>query len=219
MAIGSAKVLGFDIPRNFNMPYISKTITEFWRRWHISLSTWLREYLYIALGGNRKGKTRQYVNLMIVMLLGGLWHGASWNFVVWGGLHGVALAIHKIYMDYVRRGRDWDSPLYTFASWLLTFVYVIVAWVFFRAADFSISTTMVAKMFGLTDTSGIAWMPISLLLALPVLVGAHLIGKRNGNYPIVPLNTFWGLFVLFFTVLGLVLLAPLTTSPFIYFQF
>lgn len=85
MAIGSAKCLGYEIPANFNMPYISRSITEFWRRWHISLSTWLKEYLYISLGGNRKGKIRQYINLILVMLLGGLWHGASWNFVVWGG--------------------------------------------------------------------------------------------------------------------------------------
>ena len=95
MAIGIALLLGFRFPINFNSPYKSDSVTDFWHRWHISLSTWLRDYLYISLGGNRKGKLRTYINLVLTMLLGGLWHGASWNFVVWGGLHGVALALHK----------------------------------------------------------------------------------------------------------------------------
>ena len=97
MAIGLALLLGFKLPLNFNAPYRAKTITEFWQRWHISLSTWLRDYLYISLGGNRKGKGRTYINLMLTMLLGGLWHGASWRFVIWGGWHGLALAVERIF--------------------------------------------------------------------------------------------------------------------------
>ena len=100
MAIGSARMMGFRFMENFQMPYSSVTITEFWRRWHISLSTWLRDYLYIPLGGNRKGTPRMYINIMLTMLIGGLWHGASWNFVFWGGLHGVSLAIHKAWMAW-----------------------------------------------------------------------------------------------------------------------
>ena len=92
MAIGVAKMIGYDLPENFNMPYLSASITEFWRRWHMTLSSWLKDYLYIPLGGNRKGRARTYINLMLTMLLGGLWHGASWNFVLWGGAHGLALA-------------------------------------------------------------------------------------------------------------------------------
>jgi D-alanyl-lipoteichoic acid acyltransferase DltB (MBOAT superfamily) len=98
MAIGIALLLGFHFNLNFNSPYKSASITEFWRRWHISLSSWLRDYLYISLGGNRKGKFRQYLNLIITMFLGGLWHGASWNFVLWGTFHGIALAVHKIWL-------------------------------------------------------------------------------------------------------------------------
>jgi D-alanyl-lipoteichoic acid acyltransferase DltB (MBOAT superfamily) len=97
MAIGLALLLGFQLPMNFNAPYKAKTITEFWQRWHISLSSWLRDYLYIPLGGNRKGNARTYINLMLTMLLGGLWHGASWRFVVWGGWHGLALAVERFF--------------------------------------------------------------------------------------------------------------------------
>ena len=99
MAVGCAKCLGYDLSRNFNLPYISRNVTEFWKRWHISLSTWLMEYLYIPLGGNRKGKRRRYINLMLTMLIGGLWHGAAWTFVAWGGLHGLALCLHKLFME------------------------------------------------------------------------------------------------------------------------
>ncbi|MDR2392965.1 MAG: membrane-bound O-acyltransferase family protein [Treponema sp.] len=99
MAIGCAKCLGYDFVRNFNMPYISRNISEFWRRWHISLSSWLKEYVYIPMGGNRKGVVRTYINNMLTMLLGGLWHGADWTFVAWGGVHGIALCIHKLYRN------------------------------------------------------------------------------------------------------------------------
>ncbi|MHB9291329.1 putative Peptidoglycan O-acetyltransferase [Hollandina sp. SP2] len=101
MAIGCAKCLGYDFVRNFNLPYISRNITEFWRRWHISLSSWLKEYLYIPLGGNRRGNIRTYINNMITMLLGGLWHGANWTFLAWGGAHGIMLCIHKIYKKHL----------------------------------------------------------------------------------------------------------------------
>ena len=106
MAIGSARCMGFTIPQNFNMPYLSLNITEFWRRWHISLSTWLREYVYFSLGGNRKGKVKQYVNLILVMVIGGLWHGASWNFIFWGLLNGIALAFHKFYADVLLKKKE-----------------------------------------------------------------------------------------------------------------
>lgn len=217
MAIGSAKCLGFDIPRNFNMPYISRNITEFWRRWHISLSTWLKEYLYIALGGNRKGKIRQYANLMIVMLLGGLWHGSSWNFVIWGGLHGIGLAVHKMYADYVKGTTLSDHFLYKTVSWLVTFLFVCTAWVFFRSSDFSVSLVILQKMFMVSD--GIHWYATPLLIAIPLLIASHYAGSKLKDYYCVKLNTFKGLLVFFFILFGLLFLTPVHSSPFIYFQF
>lgn len=148
MAIGIALLLGFHFNINFDSPYKSASVTEFWRRWHISLSTWLRDYLYISLGGNRKGKVRQYVNLIITMFLGGLWHGASWNFVLWGMLHGVALAVHKFWMGLVGRKKGEQSHgVRRFFGILLTFHFVCFCWIFFRNADFSSSLDMLGQIF------------------------------------------------------------------------
>jgi alginate O-acetyltransferase complex protein AlgI len=139
MAIGIALLLGFHFPINFNSPYKSQNITEFWRRWHISLSTWLRDYLYISLGGNRKGKFRAYLNQMITMLLGGLWHGASWRFIVWGGLHGIALAIHKMFRAWLDSEDESErKPSTRFSkalNVLFTFHFVCFCWIFFRASS------------------------------------------------------------------------------------
>lgn len=146
MAIGLGLMLGFVFPKNFDSPYLSQSITEFWRRWHISLSTWLRDYLYLPLGGSRKGPARTYINLFIVMLLGGLWHGAALNFVVWGGLHGALLAFERL------RGKR--SPY----GWLpaplrvaLTFAVVLVGWVFFRAPDLNAALQYLSAMAGLSQ--------------------------------------------------------------------
>ena len=133
MAIGLGRIMGFDLGINFNFPYKSFNITDFWRRWHISLSSWLRDYLYIPLGGNRKGKVRMYIHLFITMLLGGLWHGASWKFVFWGAMHGVGLAIHKALSNVLEKVPD--RHYVNFMSWSVTFVFVVFLWVFFRAAD------------------------------------------------------------------------------------
>ncbi len=156
-AIGAALCLGFVLPQNFLFPYAAVGFTDFWRRWHITLSSWLRDYLYIPLGGNRKGSFRTYINLMITMLLGGLWHGANWTFVVWGALHGFYLWVEKAFRD--SRNRASKKPLFTipqkpavegsfppetnhpknlsnFVLALGTFFLVNVTWVFFRSADF-----------------------------------------------------------------------------------
>ncbi len=145
MAIGIALLLGFHFPVNFNSPYKSQNVTEFWRRWHISLSTWLRDYLYISLGGNRKGKFRTYMNLMITMLLGGLWHGASWRFLIWGGLHGLALAVHKFVNERKLplisvRNADFAR----LGNMFITFHFVCFCWIFFRAS----SMEVVGQIFG-----------------------------------------------------------------------
>ncbi|MDQ2656562.1 MAG: MBOAT family protein [Bacteroidota bacterium] len=147
MAIGLALLLGFRFPLNFDSPYQSRSITEFWRRWHISLSTWLRDYLYISLGGNRKGETRTYINQMITMLLGGLWHGASWRFIIWGGLHGTALIAHKFYRAHFKRADKLDSPKRSIISILLTFHFVCFCWIFFRAADMATVGEMLGQIF------------------------------------------------------------------------
>ena len=148
MAIGIALLLGFHFNMNFDSPYKSASITEFWRRWHISLSSWLRDYLYISLGGNRKGKIRQYANLIITMFLGGLWHGASWNFVFWGMLHGVALAAHKFWMGITGRKKGERSHgIRRFFGIVITFHFVCFCWIFFRNTDFSTSLDMLRQIF------------------------------------------------------------------------
>jgi alginate O-acetyltransferase complex protein AlgI len=142
MAIGIALLLGFHFNINFDSPYQSRNITEFWRRWHISLSTWLRDYLYISLGGNIKGKIRTYLNLMITMLLGGLWHGPSWRFMIWGGLHGAALAFHKFLTD--KFNIKLNSKI---IGIFLTFHFVCFCWIFFRANDLEIVGQMLSQIF------------------------------------------------------------------------
>lgn len=150
MAIGIALMLGFRFNKNFDSPYKSATITEFWRRWHISLSSWLKDYLYVSLGGNRHGKLRTYLNLMITMLLGGLWHGAALRFIIWGALHGLALAFHKAIMSCFRSFKTegtqmvwWRQAIGT----LLTFNFVCFTWIFFRAKDIATGIEMLKQIF------------------------------------------------------------------------
>ena len=150
MAIGIALLLGFRFPKNFDAPYKSATITEFWRRWHISLSSWLRDYLYISLGGNRKGRVRTYVNLLLTMLLGGLWHGAAIRFVLWGALHGVALALHKVWLAVVPGAKISGAqmhPLSRIAGIFLTFNLVCFGWLMFRAESMQCVELMLHQIF------------------------------------------------------------------------
>ena len=146
MAIGIARWCGFTIPPNFTSPYQSKSITEFWRRWHISLSSWLRDYLYIPLGGSRKGKVRTYINLFITMLLGGFWHGASWNFVLWGGMHGAALSLDKLKNNVVNRIKLRKNYLWSILGVLITFHFVCFCWIFFKASSFSDAKIMLYQI-------------------------------------------------------------------------
>jgi alginate O-acetyltransferase complex protein AlgI len=173
MAIGLGLMLGFVFPKNFDSPYRSRSITEFWRRWHISLSTWLRDYLYLPLGGNRKGPSRTYINLFIVMLLGGLWHGAAWNFVVWGGIHGALLAVERVRGVAPRHSRI-GGP----ARVAGTFVIVLATWVFFRAPDLPSAVRYLRDMTGLSAPqagagllAGIVYQPYYLgTFALAALI-------------------------------------------------
>ena len=146
VAIGIAKWLGITIPANFNSPYKSSSISDFWRRWHISLSSWLRDYLYIPLGGSRCGTFRTYINLFITMLLGGLWHGASWNFIVWGGLHGGALAVHKVWSGFNKKKSVNNFGIANALSIILTFHFVCLGWIFFKASSFELAFQMIQQI-------------------------------------------------------------------------
>ncbi|MDO4987603.1 MAG: MBOAT family O-acyltransferase [Synergistes sp.] len=143
MALGLGRFFNIELPINFNSPYKAASITDFWRRWHITLSGFLKEYLYIPLGGNRRGKLRRYINLMLTMLLGGLWHGAGWTFVIWGGLHGLFLTINHLWREH--KPFDIPKPI----SHLITFVCIVIAWVFFRADNVAQATEILKGMAGM----------------------------------------------------------------------
>jgi D-alanyl-lipoteichoic acid acyltransferase DltB (MBOAT superfamily) len=166
MALGAARMMGLKLPYNFDSPYKSANIAEFWRRWHITLSFFLRDYLYIPLGGNRKGQVRRYLNLVVTMLLGGLWHGAGWTFIIWGGLHGLYLALHQAWRRLLDRRwpqRRQGSLAGAWAGRLLTFFLVSLAWVFFRAPDLTSAMAVFQGMLGLGDRSLSPEVPLILL--------------------------------------------------------
>jgi D-alanyl-lipoteichoic acid acyltransferase DltB (MBOAT superfamily) len=174
MAIGLALLFGIRLPVNFRSPYQATSIIEFWRRWHITLSRFLRDYLYIPLGGNRLGEQRRYINLLVTMLLGGLWHGAGWNYLIWGGLHGIYLSINHLWRGW--RDGDKRAPVATLVlkglCWAITFFAVVIAWVFFRARTLAGAWQMLGGLFGFeAGSSAYASTGILRLMDLPVLVG------------------------------------------------
>ncbi len=219
MAIGVARVLGYDFCENFDHPYVSRSITEFWRRWHISLSSWLRDYLYIPLGGDRQGPRRTYVNLMLTMLLGGLWHGAAWTFVFWGFLHGAALALERgLRPRLLPRLAGIPGPVLGAAGWAWTMLVVLVAWVFFRAPSFATAATVLDRMF--VPAAGIPWFHPSAALGVGLIAAIQLLQVTpwRGLRTLPPLA--WHTPVVVFTCWWLVLAFPATGfTPFIYFQF
>ncbi|MBQ6595248.1 MAG: MBOAT family protein, partial [Clostridia bacterium] len=220
MAIGCAKCLGYDFNRNFNLPYISKNATEFWRRWHISLSSWLKEYLYIPLGCYRKGKARQYINLMLTMLLGGLWHGANWTFVFWGGINGLALCADKL------RREKQQGRIIRAIKVAGTFLFITFTWIFFRADSFPVAWSVLKGIFTLQNgiRQPFAWSFVALIALIVGTVAAKKNAQEtnpeiSGYYPILNLESVWGL-TIFFVELGLILaLAYTGENPFVYFQF
>lgn len=176
MAIGIGRMFGIQLPQNFNSPYKSNNIIEFWRRWHITLSRFLRDYLYIPLGGNRLGKIRKHINLFVTMLLGGLWHGAGWTFVVWGGLHGVYLIVNHMFIS-VRKRLVGDLPkevlINALLARLLTFFFVVIAWVFFRAGSFEQALGILQGMAGrnaVTEEPLSFYFPAIGLIALSFVI-------------------------------------------------
>jgi alginate O-acetyltransferase complex protein AlgI len=166
LAIGLALLLGYQLPENFNRPYLALSVQDFWRRWHMTLSRWLRDYLYIPLGGNRGDRLKTYRNLMITMLLGGLWHGAAWTFVLWGGIHGTALSVERF-----ARERFPGFRLPTWAAWLVTFNVVCVAWVFFRSPNLATAFDILGGL-GLSGPSPLVTLPLVLLVVLAIAIQA-----------------------------------------------
>lgn len=170
MAVGLARMVGIDLPVNFNSPYQARSIIDFWRRWHITLSRFLRDYLYVPLGGNRHGEIRRYVNLAAVMLIGGFWHGANWTFIAWGGLHGAYLVVNHLWRARRSHRPDSDSVITAVLGWLVTLLAVIVAWVFFRAPDFHTAAAILGGMAGVNGLGGgDLFDPNGLALAVALL--------------------------------------------------
>ncbi len=224
MAVGMAKMVGFDLPENFRVPYRATNITNFWQRWHITLSQWLRDYLYIPLGGNRGGERKRYRNLMLTMLFGGLWHGASWSFVAWGGMHGLALCAHKLWRD--RMGEGSTSPVSRGLAWFGTFHFVAAAWIFFRAPTFAGAGQVFAKLASAWPTAAelsvIADVRADVIAAVAIgLLVSHVppdwSPRFEGWFVRAPFVARLALFLLF--VQGAIQLASRDVQPFIYFQF
>jgi len=222
MAIGIALLLGFRLPDNFNAPYKSKTITEIWQRWHISLSSWLRDYLYIPLGGNRKGKVRTYINLMLTMLLGGLWHGAAWRFMFWGGIHGLALAIERFF--HIPK-RIEKSKLLKIIGVVVTFHIWTISLIFFRSQSYAAAFDMINQI--LNYFNGAVFF--QFVKASPVVFALMIIGYVSHYLPLkwelkmkdwLAAMPNWGrAFVIVIVIYIVAQFKSANIQPFIYFQF
>ena len=223
MAIGLALIMGFKLGINFDSPYQSRNLTEFWRRWHISLSSWLRDYVYIPLGGNRKGTFRTYLNNFLTMLIGGLWHGAAWKFIFWGAMHGVGLAVHKACKPLL--AKIPDNWFFIFISWALTFVYVSLLWVFFRAADFGDSILIIKNIFVDFQWSQFPQFVEARAvwcLMMGALIIMHFVpGVYADKAQMIFIKSPWIVKLLSFLIVVQLVIEFMTAevSPFIYFQF
>ncbi len=234
MAIGVAKILGFDLPRNFNLPYMSHNVTEFWKRWHISLSSWLMEYIYFPLGGSRKGKVRTYVNLFLTMFIGGIWHGANWTFVLWGLFNGLALAGHKLWTKLTGSDKRKPTLIGSAISILLTYLFFAFCPILVRAENLSAAAGIVGRIFSFSP--GLEQPYLWLFISLALYFGAVAVAKyksRNNNpklkrlnvstiegfYPMLNLSKFWQL-TFFLVLVGITLILAFTGgSPFLYGNF
>ncbi len=238
MAIGAAKVMGFTTMENFSRPYFSKSIPEFWRRWHISLSTWFRDYLYIPMGGNRVSIPRWYFNLFIVLLICGLWHGANWTFIAWGGLHGIYL-IFSAFTRNIRKkihkalGLDRVPRLHDYLQVMVTFLLVCFAWIFFRANSISEAMVVISRLF--TGWEGISsldvfktiplWRPLKLelmtgVVSIGILTLVHLLQTRWSVIQVLSEKPIWIRWPVYYSLLMAILLfGNFESKPFIYFQF
>jgi D-alanyl-lipoteichoic acid acyltransferase DltB (MBOAT superfamily) len=240
-AIGAAMCLGFILPQNFRYPYAAIGFSDFWRRWHITLSAWLRDYLYIPLGGNRKGNGRTYVNLMITMLLGGLWHGANWTFVVWGGLHGTYLCVEKLLSKSSRVpelipvaepasvvANSFAPAIFgnknfnRFLLALFTFFLVNVTWVFFRSANFGTAWRILGSMFGNASKGTPVLATIDMIrvsIVVVLMVATHWLMRNTTVLQVAEKTKWWIVGLVWSFMLILLILSQASSSSFIYFQF
>ncbi|HVK97593.1 MAG TPA: MBOAT family O-acyltransferase [Flavisolibacter sp.] len=244
-AIGIAACLGFSLPDNFLYPYAAVGFSDFWRRWHITLSSWLRDYLYIPLGGNRVKKVRIYWNLMATMLIGGLWHGAAWTFVVWGGLHGLYLCIEKFIHDVRKKHAPLQLETITpapvvvqgysfapaffkkvassnFSLALLTFFLVNITWVFFRATDFTTAWRLLSSMFGNVSNGAAILTTVAVIKVAIItifLVAFHWMMRNTKVMNVAAKMSWWALGIIWAVMLIILLLTQYSSSAFIYFQF
>lgn len=231
IAIGTAAAFGYELPQNFNFPYISRSLSEFWKRWHISLSTWLKDYLYIPLGGNRKGRLRTYANLMIVMILGGLWHGASWSYAVWGGFHGMGLVIERFFTTKVKIKFNQQVPIWQqligeIVSVIMVFSFVSIGWLFFKLPDFGQALDFLKTMaHNVKLPSNRAFINPVIIFSMPVVV-YHLI--HLPAFQIIKRNLFYKLNfkagsiledIILGIMLAMIILNSGSSNEFIYFQF
>lgn len=221
IAIGIARMLGYELMENFKLPYFSKRITEFWQRWHISLSTWLRDYLYIPMGGNRQGALNTYRNLMLTMLLGGLWHGASWNFVIWGGLNGGALALERaFYRGQTARNGGWLTRIFGVAY---VFGFICITWVFFRSQTFEQAWTILTRIFSFSGPLNIQDRSVlaNILIVLPLLLAFEFVLQRRMDVHVrfSRLHLFAQVSITAVVLMIIVLFGVSEGSQFIYFQF
>ena len=220
IAIGTALLLGYRFKDNFNAPYIATSIQDFWRRWHISLSSFLRDYLFIPLGGSQRGEWRTRRNLLVTMLLGGLWHGAGWNFILWGGLHGTAQVVHRAWSrsPWPWIGKTRQHPLWPIAAWLLTFHTVCLGWVFFRAANFTQGIEVLralARPGSAVPWS--AWLLVGVGILTQVLPWGRWTARLHRGMARMPSPALGAASAV--AVLAIDALGPIGVPPFIYFQF
>ena len=228
MAIGFAGLMGFKPVANFNFPYLASSLRDFWRRWHISLSFWIRDYIYIPLGGNRKGKIREHFNLIFSMIVAGLWHGAALNFIIWGGIHGVGISLTH-FLQGKNEARDGQktnnikkcvTKLRSFIGWLATFVFMTFAWIFFRSENLSNALDIIKKMF--SSSSKAESMPLYLIIIIFIFFLFILLEKQITRILILIQERLpvllWFIFILIVFSL-LFKLSPHDIPPFIYFSF
>ena len=223
MAIGIALLLGYRLCLNFDSPYKAKNITDFWRRWHISLSSWLRDYVYIPIGGNKKGFLLQLLFLLTTMLIGGLWHGADWKFIFWGGAHGLLLILHKLWQKFspkINYGR-----LFSYLAWILTFCCVALLWIPFRANSMEETWMIYRKIFseqnftvikGIVETNPLLIVMLSLGFFLAILPS---IWKNKIIQSYFRLDFYMKIILLAIVIQGVIQIKSSTVQPFIYFQF
>ena len=218
-AIGIALMLGIILPDNFKYPYASLGFSDFWKRWHISLSSWLKDYLYIPLGGNRHGITRMYVALMLTMLIGGLWHGAAWTFIVWGGLHGIYLILERLQRQYLPfKITKWNSLFLAFT----TFSCVNITWVFFRAREFDTAWNMIKSMFYMQPNSEKildSFSIVKVCVVIGIMFLCHWFMRNTSMREVSQRTSPWVLGIVWAALFFLIVIAQGSGEQFIYFQF